>query len=290
MESRRLGQQGPAVSPLGFGAMLLSIAGRPPEEQARATLNAALDAGISFIDTAGAYCLDETEYHHNERLIASTLRLRGNQATVATKVGVRRPGGAWTVDGRPSTIRAAAIASLEALGVQALDLLQLHAPDSRVPFADTVGALARLREEGKVKLIGLCNVSWQQVVAARRIVPIASVQNRWNVEDRRAEIEGMLDHCAREGIAFLAYSPFGGARGAPVLGTHGRLAEQARRRRVSPHRLMLAWMLAKNPAVIPLVGARRPESIADSARASSLELAAEDVAAVDDALAVKPVA
>jgi aryl-alcohol dehydrogenase-like predicted oxidoreductase len=270
--------------------MLLSIAGRPPEEQARATLHAALDAGINFIDTAGAYCLDESEYHHNERLIASVLRLRGSPATVATKVGVLRPGGAWTVDGRPSTIRAAALASLEALGVQALDLLQLHAPDSRVPFADTVGALARLREEGKVKLIGLCNVSWQQLVAARRIVPIATVQNRWNVEDRRAEADGMLDHCAREGIAFLAYSPFGGARGAPVLGTHGRLAEQARRRRVSPHRLMLSWMLAKNPAVIPLVGARRPESIADSARAPSLELTAEDVAALDDALVVKPVA
>lgn len=277
------------MSALGFGGMLLSIAGRPPEEQGRATLNTALDAGINFIDTAGAYCLDDTEYHHNERLIASTLRPRNGTVTVATKVGVRRPGGAWTVDGRPSAIRAAALASLEALGVEAIDLLQLHAPDSRVPFADTVGELARLKDEGKVKLVGLSNVSWQQVVAARRIVPIATVQNRWNIEDRRAELDGMLDHCARDGVAFVAYSPFGGARGAPVLGAHGRLAEEARRRRVSPYRLVLAWMLAKSPAVIPLLGARRPESVADSARAGSLELTAEDVAAIDAALAPKPV-
>jgi aryl-alcohol dehydrogenase-like predicted oxidoreductase len=164
--------------------------------------------------------------------------------------------------------------------VDAIDLLQLHSLDSRVPLEDTLGALARLRDEGKVRHVGLSNVSISQIEAARRIVPIAAVENRWNPEDRSPERDGVLDYCAREGIAFLAYSPFGGSRGAPVLGTRGRLAEEARKRRLSPYRLVLAWMLATSPAVIPIVGARRPESIGDSARALSVVLSRADVEAV----------
>jgi aryl-alcohol dehydrogenase-like predicted oxidoreductase len=248
------------------------------------TVLAALENGITFIDTADAYCLDDSEYHHNERLIADIVHARREKVVIGTKCGVRRPAGAWTVDGRPTTVRATVHGSLAALGTEALDLLQLHSPDARVPLADTVGAMAALQQEGKALHLGLCNVSIEQLAAARKIAPIATVQNRWNIDDRRAEREGMLEYCDREGIAFLAYSPFGGARGAPALASHGHLAEEARRRRISPYRLLLAWMLAKSPTAIALVGARRPESIGDTAKAGFVELAEADVAAVEAAL------
>lgn len=268
--------------------MLLSISGRPPSDQAAITIHAALEAGINWIDTADAYCLDATEFNHNEELLRRILGPRRRELFIATKCGCLRPGGAWTVDAHPEVLRNAAHASLKALGVETLDLLQLHAPDSRVPFSDSVGALARLRDEGKVRHIGLCNVTVQHIVAASAITPIASVQHRYNVADRRAESNGVMDHCTRSGIAFIAYSPFGGTLGAPVLPTHGKLAELARRRRVSAYRMILAWMLAKSPWLMPVVGTRRPESIRDSARAASLPLDPREVQVLDETLDGSP--
>jgi len=284
MKQRTLGSDGPAVSAIGLGAMLLSISGRPPEDRAIAAIHAALDAGITLIDTADAYCLDESEFNHNERLIAKALAGRNAKPVVATKCGCRRPGGAWTVDARPEYLKEAAHASLRALEVETLDVLQLHAPDSRVPFADSVGALAELREQGKARHIGLSNVTVAQVEAARRIVPIVSVQNRYNPEDRSPERDGMLNYCTRHGIAFIPYSPFGGTRGSPTLSMLGRLADEAKRRRISPYRLVLAWMLAKSPTIVPIFGARRPESASDSARAVEVDLDADDVRAIEAAM------
>jgi aryl-alcohol dehydrogenase-like predicted oxidoreductase len=129
----------------------------------------------------------------------------------------------------------------------------------------------------------LSNVSVAQIETARKIMPIASVQNRYNPVERGAEKDGVLDYCTRHGIAFLPYSPFGGTRGAPLLGTLGRLADEARRRRMTPYRLVLAWMLAKSPVVIPIPGARRPESIQESALAGGVELSPSDVKAVEAA-------
>ena len=282
MKTRRLGPNGPIVSEVGLGAMLLSISGRPPDDQAKKTVEAALDAGVTLIDTADAYCLDETDFNHNERFISSMVKDRSD-VTIATKCGCRRPGGAWTVDGRPERLVEAAHASLKALGVERIDVLQLHAPDSRVPFADSVGALAKLREEGKVEHVGLSNVNVKQIEEARRIVPIASVQNRWNPEDRRPETEGVLQYCTKHQIAFLPFSPFGGSRGAPFLDRQGTIGRQARRRGMSAHRLIVAWMLAKSPVVIPIPGARRPQSIIDSASAGEVELSADEVAAIANA-------
>jgi aryl-alcohol dehydrogenase-like predicted oxidoreductase len=284
MKQRTLGSDGPAVSAIGLGAMLLSISGRPPEDRAIAVIHAALDAGITLIDTADAYCLDESEFNHNERLIAKALAGRAEKPVVATKCGCRRPGGAWTVDARPEYLKEAAHASLRALEVESLDVLQLHAPDSRVPFADSVGALAELREQGKARHIGLSNVTVAQVEAARGIVPIASVQNRYNPEDRSPERDGMLNYCTRHGIAFIPYSPFGGTRGSPTLSMLGRLADEAKRRRISPYRLVLAWMLAKSPMIVPIFGARRPESVSDTARAVEVDLDGDDVRAVEAAM------
>ncbi len=284
MKTRLLGTDGPAVSAIGLGAMPLSISGRPPEEQAIATVHAALDAGVTFIDTADAYCLDDSEFNHNERLLKKALEGRHEGVVVATKCGCRRPRSAWTVDGRPEALEEAAHASLLALEVETLDLLQLHAPDSRVPFEDSVGALSKLREAGKARLIGLSNVTAAQIDKARRIVPIASVQNRWNPMDRSPESDGVLAYCQKHKIAFLPYSPFGGQHEAPLLSTIGKVADEARRRRMSPHRMVLAWMLAKSPVVIPIPGARRPESICDSAEAADVSLSASDIEAIEASL------
>ncbi|APR77607.1 Aldo/keto reductase [Minicystis rosea] len=283
MQERQLGPGGPMVSVIGLGGMYLSITGRPDETQGIRTIRAALDAGVTLIDTADVYCLDDGDIGHNERLIAKALAGRHEQVVVATKGGLRRPGGAWTRDGRPEHLTAACEASLRALGVDAIDLYQLHAPDDDVPFADSVGAIARLREQGKVRRVGLSNVSAAELAEAARIVPIASVQNRWNPGHRNPERDGVLAACAAAGIAFLPYSPFGGARGAATLGERTSLSAEAARRGMSPHRLVLAWMIAKSPVVIPIPGARREESIRDSAEAASVTLSAADMAAIEAA-------
>lgn len=281
MKQRRLGTSGPEVSAIGLGGMYLSIQGRPDEAQAIRTVHAALDAGVTLIDTADVYCLDDRDLGHNERVIAKALRGRSEQVTVATKGGLRRPGGAWTRDGRPEQLRAACEASLKALGVAAIDVYQLHAPGPHVPFADSVGALARLREEGKIRHVGLSNVSASELAEAERIVPVVSVQNRWNPFDRTPEEDGVLAACTAAGIAFLPYSPFGGANGAAGLGDHAPLAAEAKRRGMSPHRLVLAWMLAKSPVVVPIPGARREASIRDSAAAADVGLAPADITQIE---------
>ena len=281
MKQRRLGPDGPMVSAVGLGGMYMAITGRPEEAQAIRTIHAALDAGVTLIDTADVYCLDENDIGHNERLIAKALAGRGEQVTVATKGGLLRPRGAWTRDGRPEHLIAACEASLKALGVATIELYQLHAPDSDVPFVESVGALARLREQGKVRRVGLSNVSAEELAAAQKIVPITSVQNRWNPGHRSPETDGVLAACTAGGIAFLPYSPFGGASGAEALGERKKLAAEAARRGMSPHRLVLAWMLAKSPVVIPIPGARREASTRDSAGAADLELSAADVKAVE---------
>ena len=281
MQQRKLGSDGPEVGAIGLGGMYLSILkGRPSEAQAIATVHAALDAGVTLIDTADVYCLDHTDIGHNERLIARAIAGRPG-VVVATKGGLQRPGGDWTGNARPEHLRAACEASLRALGVERIALYQLHAPDPSVRFADSVGALARLRAEGKIERVGLSNVSAAQLAEAQRIVPIASVQNRWNPLHRAPETDGVLDACTREGIAFLPYSPFGGARGAKSLAGMGRLAEEAERRGVTAHQLVLAWMLAKSPVVIPIPGTRRPETARASAEAAAIPLSEADVAAIE---------
>jgi aryl-alcohol dehydrogenase-like predicted oxidoreductase len=283
MNLRPLGPSGPLVSAVGLGGMYLSITGRPDEAAAVRTIHAALDAGVTFIDSADVYCLDENDIGHNERLIARALAGRPERVTVATKGGLRRPRGAWTRDARPEHLAAACEASLRALGVAAIDLYQLHAPDTAVPFADSIGALARLRDQGKILRVGLSNVSADELAEAARIVPVASVQNRWNPGDRSPERDGVLAACTAAGIAFLPYSPFGGASGALGLGDRERLAAEAGRRGMSPHRLVLAWMLAKSPVVIAIPGARRETSTRDSAAAADVVLTAADVAAIEAA-------
>lgn len=272
-----------AARTIAFGPMRLSTdLPMPPREHAVATIRAALDAGATLFDTADCYGPTPAEPHHNEALLAEAITRWGGQRdalVLATKSGhVRTPNG-WTRSGRPEHLRAACERSLRALNVPRIDLYQLHGPDAAVPFADQVGALARLREEGKIAAVGLSNVGRRQLAEARAIVPIAAVQNRYSIWAREAE--GLLCHCTAERIAFLAWSPLGGHAQVAALPVLDAIATA---HGVSVQQVALAWLLARAPVLIPIVGATRPETARDSLAAVALTLSAEDCAAIDAAL------
>lgn len=284
-QPRTLGGTGWSVLPVGLGGMPMSIQGRPDKTRSLDTLKAAFEAGIDLVDTADVYCLDDGDLGHNERLIAEAIRrfAGGRRIIVATKGGCTRPGGRWDRDGRPEHLLAACDRSLAALGVERIDLYQLHAPDDRVRFEDTVGALARLREAGKVAHVGLSNVTVRQIERARTIVPIASVQNRCNPHDLRAFTDGVVGCCEANGIAFLPYSPVGGGRGVSRMRDDPALSQAARAVRADPLQVALAWLIAKSPVIVPIPGASRPASIRSSVAAAQLALPATVIADLDRA-------
>lgn len=273
------------TTPIGFGGMPLSIQGRPPEDQGRRVLRAAIDAGMTFIDSADVYCLDDDDIGHNERLIASVLRERDDRdrVRVATKGGMRRPKGAWTNDGRPKHLREACEKSLRALETEQIFLYQFHAPDPSVPFEKSVETFAELQREGKVNYVGLSNVSVKQIDAASKIVEVVSVQNRLNPFFPESLENGVVAECERRGITFIAYSPVGGSRLVKKLPSHPVLQEIARKRGASTHAVTLAWVRSKGRTVVPIPGARTEEHARDSARSIDLALTAEEIAAIDDA-------
>jgi aryl-alcohol dehydrogenase-like predicted oxidoreductase len=278
-----LGHTGEKVSAIGFGAMPLSIQGRPPESEARKVLHAALDSGITLIDTADVYCLDDDDIGHNERLIASVLRERPDTSAirVATKGGLRRPGGEWTRDASPEHLREACEKSLSALATDRIFLYQLHAPDPKVPFARSVETLATLREEGKIAHVGLSNVSVDQIREARGIVDIHSVQNRLSPYFRESLKSGVVDECARERITFLAYSPLGGKRLSKKIPNFVVLKKLAEKYGVSAYVIVIAWVRAKGKPVIAIPGASKPDHARSSARAAEVTLSADELASID---------
>lgn len=243
-------------------------------------MHAALDAGVRVIDTADAYCLDAADTGHNEALVAEALRAwpgDRDDVLVATKGGhVRGPDGSWHVDGRPEHLRQACEDSLRRLGVESIGLYQFHRPDPTVPFGESVGALADLVTAGKVRAVGLSNVAPDQIDLARTAVPVATVQNELNPGFRTSLPE--LRHCEALGVAFLAWAPLGGAGAAGRLGdAYPGFAGVAARRGVSPQRTALAWLLGLSDVVIPVVGARRTETLHDSLAAWDLSLTSEEM-------------
>jgi aryl-alcohol dehydrogenase-like predicted oxidoreductase len=284
MQTRQIA--GTTVSAIGLGAMPLSVEGRPPEEQGIRTIHAALDAGVTLIDTADAYCLDAADTGHNERLVAKALATWGGDADsvlVATKGGHHRTAdGSWRLDGSPQHLERACEASLRALGVEAIGLYQYHRPDPDVPYAESMGKLADLRAAGKIRLVGTSNNGVEQIREAMSIVPLASVQNQFSPRFRSSEDELRL--CDELGIAFLPWSPLGGMGGAAHLGERfAPFAEVAGGRGVSPQQVALAWEMARSPVVIPIPGASRPETILDSIGATELELSPDELARLDAA-------
>jgi aryl-alcohol dehydrogenase-like predicted oxidoreductase len=286
MQTRRLGEVD--VSSIGLGGMPMSIEGRPDEERSVATIHAALDAGVTFFDTADAYHRDAGEVGHNESLIARAIASYGGDTSdvlVATKGGHLRPGdGSWTLNGSPEYLKQAAEASLKRLGVEAIGLYQFHRPDPKVPYGESVGAIRDLLDEGKIRFAGISNANPEQIKQANDILGgrLVSVQNQFSPAFRSSEPE--LELCAGLGIAFLPWSPLGGITKASELGSRfAPFADVAKAHGVSPQQVTLAWMLAKAPVVIPIPGSSRPETIRDSARAVDLTLTADEVAALDAA-------
>ena len=284
MQLRQIGET--KVGAVGLGAMPMSIEGRPDEARSIATIHAALDAGMTLIDTADAYHIGDDEVGHNESLIARALAAYGGDTSavlVATKGGHLRPGdGSWTRNGAPDYLRGACEASLRRLGVEAIGLYQFHRPDPEVPYADSIGALSDLLDQGKIRMAGISNADPEQIRTARQILGdrLVSVQNQFTPPFRSSEPE--LELCDELGLAFLPWSPLGGIGSAAELGrTHQVFAEVASEVDATPHQVALAWMLAKSPVVVPIPGSSRPETARSSAAAADLQLTPEQVERLD---------
>ena len=252
----------------------------------------AVDQGVTFFDTADSYGLGQTDMGHNERLFGLALAQLSagvrDELVVATKSGFARPGGAWVPNGRPEYLRRQCESSLRNLGVERLDLLQHHRPDPDVPIAESIGAFARLRDEGKVRFVGVSEYSVAQLDEAQVVTEIASTQNQYSLAHRQPEQDGTLAATRSRRLAFIPWSPLGGTGATPArdLGRrHPTVAGLAEQFGVSPQQLAVAWLLNKGPQVIVIVGASRAASIEDSARAADLELDADHIAQIDEATA-----
>ncbi|MCG5219650.1 aldo/keto reductase [Streptosporangium sp. KLBMP 9127] len=286
MQTRRIGDV--QVSAIGLGGMPMSIEGRPEERRSVAAIHAALEAGVTLIDTADAYHLSANDVGHNESLIASAVAGYGgdtSEVLIATKGGHLRPGdGTWTLDGSPEHLKAACELSLKRLGVEAIGLYQFHRPDPKVPYAESVGAIGDLLDAGKIRFAGVSNADPDQIRQANEILGgrLVSVQNQFSPAFRSSEPE--LELCAELGITFLPWAPLGGIRRAGELGSRfAAFADVAGERGVSPQQVCLAWMLAKSPVLIPIPGSSRPETVRDSVAAVELELSAGELSRLDAA-------
>jgi pyridoxine 4-dehydrogenase len=260
------------VRRMGFGAMRVTgdgIWGDPPDaEQATATLRRVVELGVNFIDTADSYGPEVSE-----RLIAKALHPYPGDLVIATKGGLVRPGpGRWDADGRPEHLRAACEGSLRRLRLDQIPLYQFHRPDPKVPLAESLGALVQLKDEGKIRHVGISNVSPAQLRAAQQITPVVSVQNRYNAADRKSE--PMVELCELEQIAFLPWAPIQQSDGNPAV------AAAARRHGASPRQIMLAWLLARSPRMLPIPGTGSPGHAGANVAAASIELSPDEVAAI----------
>jgi aryl-alcohol dehydrogenase-like predicted oxidoreductase/predicted kinase len=265
--------------------MRMSTEANRDEELATATIAAALEAGITVFDTAHAYGRGEAELGHNERFLAHALAGAGaaSRARIVTKGGMTRPGGGWVADGRAKAIRRDCEASLAALDGLAIDTYLLHAPDPRTPWRTSVRALARLLDERLVARVGLSNVNRHQLDEALELAPISAVEIALSPYDDRAVRGGIVERCDELGIALLAHSPLGGPRRAPGLGRRLVLDDVATAASATPAEVALAWLLGLSPAIIPIPGARRPETARSAARAAKLTIAPDVVRALSPA-------
>jgi pyridoxine 4-dehydrogenase len=265
-----------AVTRLGYGAMRITgpgIWGEPADRgEAIRLLRRAVELGVDFIDTADSY-----GPLVSEELIREALHPY-EDVTIATKGGLFRPGpDQWGEDGRPEYLRQCVEMSLSRLGLETIDLYQLHRIDPKVPAADQVGELNRLRKEGKIRHIGLSEVSVAEIAEARLTAPIASVQNLYNLLDRRHE--GVLNYCEREGLGFMPYCPIAAGQ---LAGPVGPLAMLTRQAGASPAQLALAWMLRRSPVMLPIPGTGSVAHLEENVAAAQVELTDEQFLALSD--------
>ncbi|HLI74862.1 MAG TPA: aldo/keto reductase [Acidimicrobiales bacterium] len=261
------------VNRLGFGAMRITGSGvwkEPPDRDvAKAVLRRAVELGVNFIDTADSYGPDVSEI-----LIAEALHPYPDDLVVATKGGQVRPGpNRWDPDGSPEHLRAACEGSLKRLKLDQIPLHQLHRVDPRVPIEDSIGALVELKDEGKIRHIGVSNVSEEQLRRAQKVTPIVSIQNRYNVADRSSE--SLVDLCDQEDLVFLPWAPIQEARRRKAVG------EAAKAHGVSERQIVLAWLLARSPQIVPIPGTGTVDHLEANVAAAAIELTAEEVAAIN---------
>jgi pyridoxine 4-dehydrogenase len=263
------------VNRLGYGAMRITgpgIWGDPPDpDRARAALRRAVELDVTFIDTADSYGPEISE-----RLIAETLYPYPDELVIGTKGGLVRPGpGQWEPDGRPEHLRQACEGSLARLRLDRVDLYQFHRPDPKVPIADSISALAELKDEGKIRHVGVSNFSEHQLREAERVTPVVSVQNRYNVADRSSE--PMVDLCEQEMLVFLPWAPVQEADASRAVldaaGQHG----------ATPRQIVLAWMLARSPQILPIPGSGSPEHVEQNVAAAGIELSPDEFTAITKA-------
>ncbi len=263
------------VNRLGFGAMRITGPGiwGPPTDvpEALRVLKRAVELGVNFIDTADSY-----GPHVSEELIARALHPYPAGLLIATKGGLTRPGpDVWNRNGQPKHLRQSCEGSLRRLQVDRIDLYQLHAPDPRVPYEASVGELARLQEEGKIRMIGLSNVSVAEIRLAREITPIVSVQNRYNIADRGSD--GVLEYCQDAGIAFIPWAPLGSSRLAQGSGSGKALGRIAARYGVSTGQAVIAWLLARSPVMLPIPGTSSVAHLEENLASAGVQFTPEDL-------------
>lgn len=284
MKMRNLGKTGISVSAIGLGGMPMSLDGRPSEEESIRVIHRALDLGVTLIDTADSYCIDESDKHHNERLIAKALSSYSETARVivATKGGLMRPQGRWEVNGDPKHLEKTIRESYAALGGSSpIPLWQLHAVDDHFPIEDSLKPVRDAVDEGLIRFVGLSNVDVDEVRRARQIVEIVSVQNRYNPWDRSPEKDGVLEYCEKEALTFFPWSPLGGSHRVKRLHEFPKIAALAKEKGITPQRLVLAWLLAKSPCLVPIPGASRLSSLEDSVPAADVPLSPAEVEKMD---------
>jgi aryl-alcohol dehydrogenase-like predicted oxidoreductase len=260
------------VNRLGFGAMRITgdgIWGDPKSrDEAKAVLRRAVELGVNLIDTADSYGPDVSE-----ALIGEALAPYPDDLVIATKGGLVRPGpGSWVPDGRPEHLKEACEASLRRLKLEQIPLYQFHRVDPKVPLEDSIGALVELKEQGKIRHLGLSNVDEAQLRRAQALTPIVSIQNRYNVDDRGSE--SLLDLCEQEQIVFLPW--------APISDVHNNqtLQRLAREKDATAHQVVLAWLLARSPAMLPIPGTGSVSHLEDNVAAAGIRLTAAEVSAI----------
>ena len=285
METKHLGNTNITISAIGLGGMPMSLSSRPPESEAIKVIHRALELGITFIDTADSYCKDESDKHHNEKLIAKALKeYQGDISNiiVATKGGLMRPNGTWTRNGNPDHLRKTIRESFEAFGGEKpIDLWQYHAPDPDYKIEESLKPAALAVDAGMIRFIGVSNFSVEQIKRARDFVNIVSVQNQYNPWYRQPETDGVLKYCEQEKLTFIPWSPLGGSRRVGKLEEIDAIAQLAQEKGVSVYQIVLAWLRAKSPAIVPIPGASKVSSIENSVQAINVNLSQEQVNRID---------
>lgn len=285
METKQLGKSGVYVSAIALGGMPMSLSSRPPESESLQVIHRALDLGVTFIDTADSYCKDESDKHHNEKLIHKALQTYSGDASnvvVATKGGLMRPNGNWTRNGNPEHLRKTIKESFEALGGEKpIDVWQYHSPDPDYTIEEALKPAKEAVKSGLIRFVGVSNFSVEQIKQARDVVEIVSVQNQYSPWYRQPEKDGVLKYCEQEQLTFLPWSPFGGSRRHSDLQDIKAIAQLASYKGVSVYCIVLAWLRSKSPCILPIPGASKVSSIEDSVRAADVKLSDDEVQRID---------